>query len=153
MNKKLLFAPAFLLGSLSIYCTETVVTAARHESSDGGSILDPVGTANADPATFSIVSEGTFTGKSAVISVEGAARITVAVATTPQSGQPRCHVHWIPNGKLASASFEGALASLYLPMNNLHSDLVGPMPVVLPKIWIACEDVTGPVDYAVYGIK
>jgi hypothetical protein len=150
----MLLVPAFLLGSLSIYCTETVVTAA-HQGADGGSdALHPVGTAHADPATFSVITEGTFTGRSEVITVEGAARITVAVATTPQSGDPGCKVNWVvPSGKLANASLEDAIASLYLPMNNDHSDVVGPMPVVLPKIVIACQNIAGPVDFVVYGIK
>jgi hypothetical protein len=155
VNKKFLLVPAFLLGSLSIYCTETVVMVARQGPGDGGDeALGPVGTAHADPATFSVISEGTFSGQSEVISVEGAARITVAVSTTPQSSEAECHVNWVvPSGKLASASFENALSSLYLPMNNDHSDVVGAIPVVLPKIQIACKNITGPVDYSVFAIK
>ncbi len=151
MNKKLLLVPAFFLGSLSIYCTETVVTSAQN-SADGG--VGPVGKANADPVTFAAISEGTFSGNSAVITVEGSARITVAVSSTATGvDHPECHVNWVvPSGKLASVNFEDALGSLYLPMNNKHSDVIGPVPVVLPKIFLVCKN-TGPVDYVVYGIK
>ena len=114
-----------------------------------------MGTAHADPVIFSVVSEGTFSGTSGVITVEGSARITVAISTAvQQSSDSSCHVNWVvPGGKLASVAFESALSSLYLPLNNMHSDVVGPMPVVLPKLQIACENVSGPVDYVVYGIK
>ena len=117
VNKKLLLVPAFLLGSLSIYCTQTVVTSAQSPA-DGR--VGPVGNANADPVTFASISEGTFSGNSAVINVEGAARITVAVSAAATAGEhPECHVNWVvPSGKLASVNFEGALGSLYLPMNN-----------------------------------
>jgi hypothetical protein len=105
---------------------------------------------------FSTISEGTFTGQSDIITVEGAARITVAISLSAAvPNDPSCKANWVvPSGKLADVTFEDGLSSIYLPINNNHSDVAGPMPVVLPKIRIACTGTgTTPVDYAVFVIK
>lgn len=85
MRRKLLLLPAFLLGSTSIYCAETLIT----RSGGGATGADgAVPSAHAEPTKFELISEGSFIGESEVISVEGAARVTVAVAISEKKAPP-----------------------------------------------------------------